>query len=93
MIQLNDEARIVNQAEATRLSLPSREGSAFGASTPRPMALRIAKFERSRNTIAMISVATIALAGARSRSDTAPSHSGTSRSRLQASAIRLMKIT
>ena len=93
MIQLNDEARIVNQAEATRLSLPSRDGSAFGASAPRPMVLRIAKFENSRNTTAMTSVATIALAGARSRSDTAPSHSGACRSRLQASAIRLMKIT
>ena len=33
------------------------------------------------------------MAGARSRSEMAPNHSGTWRSRLHASAIRLMKMT
>ena len=74
MIQLSDEARIVNQADATRLSLPSNAGSAFEARYPRPTAFRIAKFENSRKITAMARVATIAFAGARSRSETAPSH-------------------
>ena len=60
----------MNQAEATRLSLPSRAGSALGARTPSPITFRMAKLENSRKTIAIASVATIALAGARSRSDT-----------------------
>ena len=36
MIQLSEDARIVNHAEAARLSLPSRAGSALGASAPSP---------------------------------------------------------
>src|SRR4029077_5309474 len=52
LIQLNDEARIVNHADATRLSLPSSAGSALGASAPRPTALRIPKLEKSREITA-----------------------------------------
>ena len=93
MIQLSDDARIVNHADATRFSFPSRAGSALGARNPRPIALRIAKLENSRKTTAIASVARIALPGARSRSEIVPNQAGTCRSRLQASAIRLMKIT
>src|SRR6202521_3806892 len=65
LIQLSDEARIVNQAEATRLSLPSSVGSALGARVSRPTAFRIAKFEKRRKITAMASVGIMALAGGR----------------------------
>ena len=54
MIQLRDDARIVNHAEATRLSLPSRAGSAFGARNPNPIVLRIAKLENIRKITACV---------------------------------------
>ena len=93
MIQLSADARIVNQADAARFSFPSSAGSALGARPPSPISLRIGNAHRIRKTTAIASVAKIAFAGACIRSETAPSHSGTWRSRLHASAIRLMKIT
>src|SRR5438093_7211083 len=64
-IQLRADATIVNHAEATRFSLPSRFGSALGARKPSPIHFRIEKFEKRSRITAIPSAKRIALAGAR----------------------------
>src|SRR3954467_11993554 len=65
MIQLSEDARIVNHADAARLSLPSSAGSALGASAPRPAHLRTGNAHRKRKTMPRARVAKIAFDGAR----------------------------
>src|SRR6266852_2705511 len=63
MIQLSEDARIVNHAEAARLSLPSRAGSALGASDPSPTHLSTGKAHRKRKTMPRARVVKIAFDG------------------------------
>ena len=81
--QVSAAIMIENQAVPARSSLWSEVAKIVGSDL---------KLWKNRNRAVRAIVARIALSGARRRSLTSPNHSGTWRSRLHASCMRLMKL-